>query len=259
MQPNRTKALLAAGQAAIGPTIMESWSVAVVRIMAAAGFDYLFLDTEHTSIGSESLYTLIQMSLASDITPLVRVVDLSYPLVSRALDMGAQGIIIPRVETREQAEAAVSYVKYPPLGRRGAGGDARYGYARRPMQQAIAEANAETMVVVMVESGRGLENLDEIASVPGLDVIHIGPQDLSISLGIPWQMDHPRLQEAITHVVDTCRRHGVTAGQNDRDAASFRQWYEMGFRFLCCNNDLNMLTTAAQQDARMLREIVAAG
>jgi 2-keto-3-deoxy-L-rhamnonate aldolase RhmA len=127
------------------------------------------------------------------------------------------------------------------------------------MGQAIAEANAETMVIVMVESTRGLENLDEIASVPGLDVVHIGPQDLSISLGIPWQMDHPRLQEAITHVVTTCQRHGIVAGQNDRDAANFRQWYEMGFRFLCCNNDLNMLTNGAQQDARLLREIVAAG
>ncbi len=120
-------------------------------MMALAGHDFLFLDMEHAMFDWETMLTLVQTSLLCDICPLVRVTDLSYPLVARALDSGAQGIIIPRVDNREQVEQAVSFAKYPPVGRRGAGGDARYGYNRRPVKAAVDEANAETMVVVQVE------------------------------------------------------------------------------------------------------------
>jgi hypothetical protein len=140
-------------------------------MMSQAGHDFLFFDMEHAMFNWETMLNLVQASLLANICPLVRVTDLSYPLVARALDTGAQGIIIPRVETRTQVEAAVSFAKYPPVGRRGAGGDARYGYVRRDARTAVTEANSESMDSVQIESLTGVENLEAIATVPGLDVV----------------------------------------------------------------------------------------
>lgn len=258
MQPNRVKAALRSGQAVAGPIINEARAVSTVKVMALAGFDFLWFDTEHAMLGTETLSNLVQMALACDICPLVRVTDLSYPLVARALDGGAQGVVIPRVETRDQAEAAVSFTKYPPAGRRGAGGDARNGYERRDAKTAVAESDAETMVVVQIETLTGVENLDRIAAVPGIDVICLGPLDLSISLGLPGQFDHPTFIATVQKIVDTCRPHDVACGYVEKEATAFRRWYEMGLRFLVCNSDGNMIVQGAYRDVAALRTFVAA-
>lgn len=256
MQSNRVKAALLNGQAVAGPIINEARSVSTVKVMALAGFDFLFIDMEHAMFGMETVADLVQMALVCDICPLVRVTDLSYPLVARVLDAGAQGVIIPRVETREQAETMVSYAKYPPLGRRGAGGDARNGYERRDAKSAIEEANAETMIVLQIESLKGVENLDDIASVPGLDVICLGPLDLSISLDIPGQFDHPRFIETVQQIVATCRRHNVSCGHVEKEASALQRWYDLGMRFLVCNSDGNMIGQGAYRDVVTLKTFV---
>jgi 2-keto-3-deoxy-L-rhamnonate aldolase RhmA len=253
MQTNRVKAALRNGQAVTGPIVNEARSVSFVKIMSQAGHDFMFFDMEHAMFNWETMLNLVQASLLADICPLVRVTDLSYPLVARALDSGAQGIIIPRVETREQVEAAVSFAKYPPIGRRGAGGDARYGYVRRDVRTAVTEANAESMVVVQVESFAGVENIDSIASVPGLDVVCLGPQDLSISMDVHGDFGHPRFVETLRSIVDVCARHGVATGMVEREAAAMERWYDMGMRFLCCNNDGNMIYQSASRDVAALR------
>jgi 2-dehydro-3-deoxyglucarate aldolase/4-hydroxy-2-oxoheptanedioate aldolase len=206
----------------------------------------------------ETLLTLVQMSLASDIVPLIRITDLSYPLVARALDTGAYGVIIPRVETREEVERAVSYAKYPPLGRRGAGGQARNAYMTRSAAEAIEEGNALSMVIVQVESTEAVDQLDEIASVPGLDVVCIGPQDLSISLGIPGAFDDPLFNATVSTIVEKCARHSVPVGMVSREARSFQKWHDMGIRFLVCGSDGSLLLQAARQDIAILREITGA-
>jgi 2-keto-3-deoxy-L-rhamnonate aldolase RhmA len=256
MKKNRVKAALQDEQSVSGPIINEARGVGTVKMMALAGHDFLFFDMEHAMFDWETMLTLVQTSLLCDICPLVRVTDLSYPLVARALDSGAQGVIIPRVETREQVEHAVSYAKYPPIGRRGAGGDARYGYDRRPVKAAVDEANAETMVVVQVESSEGVTNLAAMAGVPGLDIVCVGPQDLSISLGVHGQFDHPTFVETMRQIVAACSAHSVAVGMVEREASAFHQWYEMGVRFLVCNNDGNMIAQSATRDVASLREIV---
>ncbi len=259
MQTNRVKALLRSGQAVSGPIMNEARSVSSVKMMALAGHDFLFFDMEHAMFDWETMLNLVQASLMCDICPLVRVTDLSYPLVARALDSGAQGIIIPRVETREQVEDAVSFAKYPPLGRRGAGGDARYGYNRRSVREAVELANQETMVIVQIESLEGIANLEEIASVPGLDVVCLGPQDLSISMNLHGEFTHPDFVAALQGIVDICKRHGVATGMVEREPAALRRWYEMGMQFLCCNNDGNMIYQSAHRDVAALREFVKRG
>jgi 2-keto-3-deoxy-L-rhamnonate aldolase RhmA len=174
-------------------------------------------------------------------------------LVARALDSGAQGIIIPRVETAEQVEAAVSYAKYPPVGRRGAGGEARYGYVRRDVRTAVTEANEESMVIVQIESLAGVEQIEKIAAVPGLDVVCLGPQDLSISMDVHGDFGHPRFVETLQRIVDVCKRHNVATGMVEREPQAMQRWYEMGMCFLCCNNDGNMVYQSASRDVAALR------
>jgi 2-keto-3-deoxy-L-rhamnonate aldolase RhmA len=254
MKPNRVKAALKANKAVSGPIVGEARSTSSVKILALAGHDFLWFDMEHGVFNWETMLNLVQMSLVCDIVPLIRVTDLEYGMVARALDTGAQGIIIPRVDTKAQVEQAISYAKYPPLGRRGAGGEARYGYDPTPVKDAIEKANAETLVIVQVETVLGLENLDDMAQVPGVDVICVGPQDLSISLGLPGQRDHPRFVEAVQHVMTVCQRRGIASGMVEREAGAFRLWHDLGARFFACNTDGNMLAQSARRDIATLRE-----
>ncbi len=255
MRENRLKTMLKRGKSVSGPIMEEVRTVGVIKYMAAAGHDFLWFDTEHNMLDWETLLTLVQMSIASNIVPLIRVTDLSYPLVARALDTGAYGVIIPRVETREEVERAVSFAKYPPLGRRGAGGQARNAFMTRSVSEAIEEGNALSMVIVQVESKEAVECLDDIASVPGLDVVCIGPQDLSISLGVPGAFNDPLFLETVATIVEKCTRHGVRVGMVSREARTFKLWHEMGIRFLVCGSDGSLLLQAARQDVEFLREV----
>lgn len=256
MQVNRVKAALKQNKAVSGPIVGEARSNSFVKQMALAGHDFLWFDMEHAMYNWETVFNLTQMALMCEITPLIRVTDLQYALVARALDAGAQGVVIPRVETRAQVEEAVSFMKYPPLGRRGAGGEARYGYVPTAIPDAVTKINAETLVVVQIESTLGVENLDEICQVPGLDVVCVGPQDLSISLGIPGQRENPRFIETIQQIIEVCKRRGIASGMVERNAAAFRLWHDLGARFLACNTDGNMLFQAASADVATLRAFI---
>jgi 2-dehydro-3-deoxyglucarate aldolase/4-hydroxy-2-oxoheptanedioate aldolase len=256
VQINRAKAALKQNKAVSGPIVGEARSNSFVKQMALAGHDFLWFDMEHAMLNWETVFNLTQMALVTGITPLIRVTDLQYALVARALDAGALGVVIPRVETREQVEEAVSYVKYPPLGRRGAGGEARYGYVPTSIPDAVKQINQETMVVVQIESMLGVENLDEMCQVPGVDVVCVGPQDLSISLGIPGERQNPLFISTIQQVIETCQRRGVASGMVERKAEDFRLWFDLGVRFLACNTDGNMLFQAASADVATLRSFV---
>lgn len=255
MRENKLKTALAAGKAVSGPIMEEIRTVGPVKYMTMAGHDFLWFDTEHSFLEWDTLLTLVQMSIAEGIVPLIRVTDLSYPLVARALDTGAYGVIIPRVETREEVERAVSYAKYPPLGRRGAGGQARNAYMARDVRTAVEEGNALTMVIAQIESKEAVDRIDEIASVPGLDVLCIGPQDLSISLGVHGAFDDPLFLEHVERVVAGCRPYNVAVGMVSREVNTFKRWHEMGIRFLVCGSDGSLLLQAARGDVAVLRSI----
>jgi 2-keto-3-deoxy-L-rhamnonate aldolase RhmA len=255
MRENKLKTKLQAGQSVSGPIMEEIRTVGVVKYLATAGHDFLWFDTEHNMLDWETLLTLVQVSIMSDIVPLIRVTDLSYPLIARALDTGAYGVVIPRVETREEVEQAVSFAKYPPLGRRGAGGQARNAYMTRDVRGALEEGNALSMVIVQIESKEAVERLDEMASVPGVDVICVGPQDLSISLGVHGEFTNPIFLETIAKIVEVSSRYNIPVGMVSRDANSFKLWHEMGIRFLVCGSDGSMLLQAAKSDIAILRGI----
>ncbi len=258
MLENRVKQTLKNGGWVSGPIVEEIFSVGPVKVLANAGHDFLWFDTEHNMYDWQTLLTVVQYSRAIGIVPLIRVTDLSYAAIARALDTGAMGVVIPRVDNREQVEQVVSFAKYPPLGRRGAGGMARNGYEPLSAGEAVEYGNAETMVVVQIESPEGAERADEIASVPGVDVVCIGPQDLSINMGVPGKFDDPGFVQTIAGVAEAAARHGVACGMVSRDAASFKGWYDLGCRFLVCNSDLSLIGQQATRDTQALREALPA-
>ena len=243
---------LASGNPVSGPIVGDVRTVGAIKALANAGHDFVWLDMEHAMIGWETLVPLVQFARLSGITPLVRATDLSYPLVARALDAGAIGVIVPRVDDVAQAEQAVAFSLYPPLGRRGAGGEARYGYERRTPAEGLAEVNEATVVAIQIETMTAVEQIDAIAAVAGVDVVCVGPQDLSISLGIPGEFDNPAFVDAVIHVMRQVSAAGKVAGMVERDARRFERWYRAGCRFFACSTDLNLIYTAASADVAVL-------
>lgn len=256
MATNTLKQKLAEGKWVSGPIVEEIRTVGGVKMLALAGHDFLWWDMEHNFYDWDNLLNLVQLTHLYGMTPLVRVTDLSYAAVARALDTGAQGIVIPRVDNAEQAEQAVSYAKYPPRGRRGAGGMARNFYESKSPLQSVQDGNAESMVILQIEHPDAIGELDAICSVDGVDVICVGPQDLSVNMGIHGQFDSPVFLETIGKINQICAKYGKPVGMVSRDAASFKIWGDLGCRFIVCNSDLSLLFQQASRDRQKLEEVL---
>lgn len=256
MKINGTKAKLERGDVVFGCALQQYRSVEIPRLLAAAGFDYLFIDAEHGGFGLETVQDLVSAASQAGITPLVRVGELLYSLVTRALDVGAQGIILPRVENPALLQEAIGWTKFPPMGTRGFGvGPAQLDYKRRTMPEIIDHLNASTMIIVQFETLTSMERCDDILSIPGIDVAMVGPTDLSISLGVPGEFDHPLLVETIRRFVASCRRHDVTPGIHCRSARMALPWLQEGMRLIGCGSEQGMLL---EKVAETIEEIHAA-
>jgi len=256
VKPNPVKRSLNAGGHAIGTMIAQFAEPEIGRILAAAGFDFVVIDNEHGAFTLESNLQIIIAARPTGLVLAVRVPDSDYHLIARTLDAGAEGVMVPRVETREQVERIVAAVKYPPLGRRGYGLRAIHT-DRQPvaMPEAIAHVNDNTLIIIQIESAVAVEAIDDLVSVPGVDVALIGPADLSISLGVPGQFEHPKMVEAMQRVIQGCERRGVAAGAHLGSVEAWKPWVERGMRCLLCSTDENLLESAGQQTVRALRAL----
>jgi 2-dehydro-3-deoxyglucarate aldolase/4-hydroxy-2-oxoheptanedioate aldolase len=233
MRTNLTRERLAKGETVYGCGLQVYRAPEIVRCFASAGFDYVFIDQEHGSFNLETVHDMITASKTAGITPIVRVGELQYTLCARLLDQGAQGIILPRVDEPKQLEEALSWFRFPPMGKRGFGiNPTMIEYQMRGMPDIIEHQNRETLAVAQIETLRAVEACDELLSLPGLDVIMIGPADLSIALGMPGQFDNPVFIATIEKVIDACNRHGVVPGIQTRGVAMARAWTERGMRFV---------------------------
>jgi 2-keto-3-deoxy-L-rhamnonate aldolase RhmA len=222
--------------------------------MQAAGWDYILIDTEHASLGIETVATLLHVASTVGMPALVRVPETQRSLLSRPLDAGAMGLMIPRVESRAQAEAVVRCAKYPPLGDRGVIlGEAHTNYTMVDGKRFMRQANAETLLVMQIETQAGLERMDDILSTPGLDVALIGPYDLSTSLGIPGEVNHPRMVRAIDAFLKGCRRRGVVPGNFVTSVADGKAWLRRGMRFLIYSADFFMVIERSREVLAALR------
>ncbi len=254
MHVNRVKKALAEGRLQLGTSFAQIPSPDVARILATAGFDWAFIDTEHGWFGTETVKEVCYASVRAGLCPIVRVVSMDYGLVARALDCGAQGVMFPRVESVELLERAVSWTRFPPAGVRGCGLNAAHiDFAKASIAEVVEHANANTMVVLQIETRRAVEMRDELLSVRGIDAVMVGPVDLSISLGVPGEFQHPKMVEAMEQIRDACIRHGVTPGTQTRTLALAKFWRERGMRFLGCSSEIAMLLEKANEITGALR------
>lgn len=254
MRLNHTLARLRAGETVFGCAMQCYRSADIPRLFAAAGFDVVFIDTEHGGFNVETVQDLVAASVAAGITPLVRVCDLLYSLVARTLDQGAQGIVLPRVEDPRLLEEALSWMRYPPQGKRGFGVlSPLLDYEQQPMEAITAHLNRNVMTVVQFETRRAIEAASELLAVPGIDVAMVGPSDLSISLGVSGQFEHPALVDAVTSLIEQCNRHGVVPGIHNRTAAQCNFWAGRGMRFVVCGSELSLLVEKSQETMAQLR------
>lgn len=233
MRINHTRERLLRGETVYGCGLQVYRAPEIPRAFAAAGFDYVFIDMEHGSFNLETAHDMIISSKLAGISPIVRVGELQYTLCARLLDQGAQGIILPRVEDPAVLAEALSWMRFPPLGKRGYGiNPTMIDYETRTMPEVIEHQNRETLTVMQIETVTAVERREELLSLPGLDVMMIGPADLSISLGIPGQFDNPLLIETVDKVIATCNRTGVVPGIQTRGVAMAKFWAERGMRFI---------------------------
>jgi 2-keto-3-deoxy-L-rhamnonate aldolase RhmA len=248
MKSNLVKQALKEGRLQLGTGFWQMRSPEVARILAAAGFKWAFVDTEHGGFDLETVQDICRVANLSGLCPIVRVPDLQYPLVARALDCGAQGIIFPRVESVELLEEAVSWTKFPPVGIRGFGLTIQQvDYEPVTMPQIMEHVNENTLVVMQIETKRAVEMREELLSVPGIDVVMCGPADLSISLGVPGDFQHPIMVETMEAVRDTCLRRGIAPGTQTRSLQLAKFWKERGMIFLGCSNETTMLLDRATE------------
>jgi 2-keto-3-deoxy-L-rhamnonate aldolase RhmA len=253
MKINTVKKALAEGQVQLGAGFGTFRSPDVPRIFADAGFKWAFIDTEHGSFDLETVQDICRISVLVGLSPIVRVAELQYSLVARALDSGAEGIIFPRVESAELLAKAISWVKFPPLGVRGYGlTPLQVGHEKMTIPEVIEHKNANTMVVMQIETQLAVDMRDELLSVPGIDAVMVGPADLSVSLGVGGEFLHPAIVAAMEKIRDSCVAHGIAPGTQTRGIPQAKFWREHGMRFLGCSNETTMLFDRATEIVKEL-------
>lgn len=257
VKPNRFRQILAQGKVPVGHMLIEFASPGMARILDCAGVDFVVVDMEHSGFGFREVATLLALFKSTSITTFVRVPQIEYHFIARCLDAGAQGIMAPNVRNGAEARAIISAAKYAPLGERGVAlGTANTDYRSVNAVEFLTEANRETVIICQIESQEGLDHLEEIATTPGVDILWVGHFDLSHSLGIAGQLDHPRLLEALQQVVAVARRHKLAAAIQPRTLAQARRWLELGFNVISFGADVAIYIDALADGVARVRELV---
>jgi 2-keto-3-deoxy-L-rhamnonate aldolase RhmA len=244
------------GDLALGMLVRILRGVEVAAVAKSAGFDCIYIDLEHCSFSLETVSQISIAAVALGITPLVRVPGKDQSFIGRTLETGAQGVIVPHVETRSEVEMIVNAARFPPAGDRSLLGINPHTLFRGgPAVETMQMMEKATLVACMVESARAVENADQMASVDGLDMLLVGANDLCNSLGVPGQLDHPSLLEAYRHVADACRasgKHLGVGGLNSRPDVA-KEVIAMGARYVSTGSDTGFLMSAATAAAKTYR------
>lgn len=260
------KARLSRGLPVLGITLTTNSVEAAVQA-AGMGFDFLWAEMEHSPLGLETLRNIVLATRGLKALPFARVPVNELWTAKRVLDAGVLGVMFPFTSTPELARQAVAACRYPPLGRRGSG--AGLASARWPAPEGYHDfADANVMVVAIIEEISAVDRIEEIAAVPGIDVLFVGPSDLSFSMGLRGDMGHPRVEEAMLKVVAAAKRHGKVTGRMTPGGADLGRALEQGFLFLQCPTELNFMAEGARRflelagrglDASVTTSYVASG
>jgi 2-dehydro-3-deoxyglucarate aldolase/4-hydroxy-2-oxoheptanedioate aldolase len=254
MRENQLKKTLKSGGVALGTLLWDTRGRGVIHTLAQAGMDFAMICMEHSAYSLETVVDMVAHAHAAGISPIVRIPDLQYEHVTRLLDTGCQSLIVPHIKTGAEVKRLIEMAKYHPEGRRGMAilQGANTEYEEVEPLIAMAHANANTLLSVIIETKEALDNVEEILQ-PGIDLALVGHQDLTQSLGIPGQYDHPRLREASARVVQLCRERGIaTAGAVNRPE-SMQAVVNSGAQFLLYGTDLLLLRREAQRATEALK------
>jgi 2-dehydro-3-deoxyglucarate aldolase/4-hydroxy-2-oxoheptanedioate aldolase len=251
MTDNPVKARLAAGGRALGSMLFEFFTPGIARICANAGAEFAMYCMEHTGASFETLKPQFALCRALGVVPLARVPATEYHFIARALDCGALGVMVPMVDSREQAELIVSCTRYPPEGRRGAAfgfahDDYQGGANAGELREKVLAIHARTLTICMIETKKGLDNVEAIAAVPGVDVLWLGHFDLTNFLGIPGDFASPLYRDAVKRIAAAAKANGKAAGYMAADETLGREYLAAGYRMIATGTDQGMLQNAIQ-------------
>jgi 2-dehydro-3-deoxyglucarate aldolase/4-hydroxy-2-oxoheptanedioate aldolase len=260
MRTNPVKEKLLRGEAVFGSFGWEFLVPGLPQMVKASGAEFLLLDMEHAGTTYETIKDQAALCRGIGVVPMARVATNQYHYISRALDLGVMGIMCPMVASADEARYIVSCTRYPPEGRRGAAfGFASDDYIGGDLAEKIKIANQRTLVMCLIETAEGIENVDAIASVPGVDVLWLGHFDLTNFLGIPAQFDHPKYVAAIDKMVAAAKKHGKILACMTMDEKWSRDYWNKGFRLFSMGIDSMLLQGALRQGIEQLRAIESAG
>ena len=246
MRKNLLKEKLQRGEVVYGPFLNCSYE-AYIEIIGMAGFDFCVVDMEHGPLSVETAEDLCRAGQGAGLSPIVRVRKNDAPQIQRALDIGSSGVQIPQIETREDGERAVRAAKYAPEGMRGVSFFTRAGdYMLHGSEGLTTGLNKEQIVVIHIEGVPGLENLEEVVQVPGIDVVFLGPYDLSQSMGIPGQINDPRVVQGMEKAVKIIRDSGKAAGTFANDATASKRWTDVGVQYIALGCDVGIFGDACK-------------
>jgi 2-keto-3-deoxy-L-rhamnonate aldolase RhmA len=254
LRPNPVREKLARGDVVFGPMAFEFFTPGLMPLLGQAGADFVILDMEHSGVGPDTIKAQLGAARGTGVVPIVRVPGSAAHLIAPTLDAGALGIMVPLVETHAQAEAIAAWCRYRPLGKRGLGFSVAHDdYGTGDIGKKIGEANARTLVIALIESQTGIENADEILSVPGIDVGWLGHYDLTDSMGIAGEFEHPRFTTAVETLLAAAARHGKAAGFLATSLEQARAWRAKGFRCLGYGTDVGLLRDALRDGITALK------
>ncbi|HSN41627.1 MAG TPA: aldolase/citrate lyase family protein [Burkholderiales bacterium] len=253
--PNPVKEMMKAGRVALGMNVRLARSGDIARIAKSSGHDFIFIDIQHSLFNLETIGHIAQAALGCGIAPLVRVRSCDDPDTSVLLDNGVTGIVFPDISTPEEARRAVNRAKFPPIGTRSVGGGYPiFDYRPVSTADAVPALQDNTLVVCMIETREGLENVEEICAVDGIDVIHVGSNDLLAALGRPGAFGSPEHLAALDRVISAARKHGKIPGVGgDRNVARQAGFIRNGARFITTNSEIAFIMAEASRVTGELR------
>ena len=247
MRVNRLKEKLERGEAVYGPFMNCSYP-AFIEIAGMAGFDFAIVDMEHGPLSVQTAEDLCRAGQLGNLDPIVRVRKNDPPQIQRALDIGSAGVQVPQIEDRAGAEAVVRAAKYAPLGMRGISLFTRAGdYALNGVTGVTDALNAQQIVIIHIEGIPGLEHLEEIVTVPHIDVVFLGPYDLSQSFGIPGQVNDPRVVKGMEEAVVKIRAAGRAVGTFANDVETAKRWVDVGVQYISLGVDVGIFGDACKR------------
>lgn len=248
MKLNRCNKKIKAGEVPVGHMILEFGTRGIAQILDAVDLDFAIIDTEHSAFSRADVADLAAWFKATDVAPFVRIAEVQYHLIAPTLDAGILGIMVPNVKTGEAAKAIVNAAKYAPMGDRGViMGQAHTDYKGVNPREFMDYANENITIICQIESQQGLDNLEAIASTPGVDILWVGHFDLTQSLGITGDFHHPKFLDGMKKVVEMADKYGLGAGIQPGSLEQTEEWMDMGFNVISYNGDFSVYQNAMRQ------------